>query len=248
MFLMRRDGFYIIRCPNCGRYTYAPVHQKTRLCVYCQRIFKINPISAIYVAEAETARVRVKLYQTGKHHQEFMEAVEKSRATIQTLLPDENVELTELQDEKSEPLPKSSRRRELERILYKHARTTPMDLQILEQECIKAGISWEWVTQQIEVLIRAGDIIVPKPWQIRLVVLEDKTMEKKPAKISPTKLARRIGEIIRTTKTPLKHEELLHRLQQESLSSIDIDEAIDLLRAQGYILKTPRGTYKWTAD
>ncbi|MFW9830333.1 MAG: hypothetical protein ACFFD8_00945 [Candidatus Thorarchaeota archaeon] len=245
---MRRDGFYIIRCPNCGRYTYAPMRQKTRLCVYCQRIFKINPLNAIYVTDAETARARVKLYQAGKHHQEFMKAVEKSRTSIQSLLPEESVKINELRDEIKDSQPVSSRRRELERILYQHARTAEMNLQSLEEECHKAGIPWEWATQQIEALIQSGQIIAPKPWQIRLVVTEESITIEPPSKISSTKLARKLGEIIRSAQKPLSHKELLQRLPQESLSSLDVDEALNMLRVQGYILKTASGDYKWIAD
>ncbi len=130
---MPREGFYVIRCPRCGRYTYAPTRQKTRLCVYCQRIFKINPLSAVFVDDAVTAQTRVKLYQTGKHHKEFMKAVEKSRDKIQPLIPDENVDLEQLQDSKQGIRPVSARRRELEQILYQHARTKTLDLHVLEQ-------------------------------------------------------------------------------------------------------------------
>jgi len=245
---MPREGYYIIRCPKCGRYTYAPTRQKTRLCVFCQRIFKINPLNAIYVDTAERARTRVKFYQTGKHHQEFMNAVEKSRKSIQSLIPQESTNLTELQEITTEVQPTSTRRRELEQILNQHARTTNIDLQQLEQECQKVGIPWEWASQQIEMLIRSGHIIAPKPWQIRLVADVTEPTKTKTQKVSPTKLAQTIGKLIRKSPTPISHTQLLEQMNKESISSVDVEEALTLLKLQGYILITPKGTYKWTAD
>jgi hypothetical protein len=245
---MAQGGFLIIRCPKCGRYTYAPTKQKTRLCVYCQRIFKINPLNAVFVEDDRTARTRVKLYQTGKHHKEFMAAVEKSREHVKPLIPKERIELDQIQEEKPHLQPASTRRRELEKILYKHARTKTLDLQDLEKKVRKAGIPWEWTVRQLEVLIRSGYLISPKPWQIRLVADEVEADKNETKRISPSKLARKIVDIIRKSPTPITHAQLMTRLEQENISDIDSEEAITLLRNQGYILKTPKGTYQWTGD
>lgn len=246
--MMRREGFYIIRCPNCGRYTYAPIRQKTRLCVYCQRIFKINPLNAVYVENPEMARAYVKQYQSGKHHLEFMHAVEKSRDTIRQLIPDDQIKLDQLQEHQQPRQPISNRRRELERILNKHARSSEMDLQVLEQECNNAGIPWEWASHQIEMLIRSGHIISPKPWQIRLVIDEATSIKHSEPEDSPTKLAREIGEIIRQSQEPLSSAEILTQFKRKFKTSVDIEEALNVLRHQGYVLKTPKGTYKWIAE
>ncbi len=245
--MMRRDGFYVIRCPNCGRYTYAPIRQKTRLCVYCQRIFKINPLNAVYVENAETARTYVKQYQSGKHHLEFMHAVEKSRDTIRQLIPDDQIKLDQLQEHQHPPQSVSNRRRELERILNQHARTSEMDLQVLEQECDTAGIPWDWASHQIEMLIASGHIISPKPWQIRLVVDEATSTKDSEIGDSSTKLIREIGEIVRQSQEPLSFAEILAQFKRKFKREVDIEEALDILRHQGYVLKTPKGTYKWIA-
>lgn len=246
--LMSREGFYIVRCPRCGRYTYAPTRQKTRLCVYCQRIFKINPLNAVFVDDAVTARTRVKLYQTGKHHKDFMEAVEKSREKVQTLIPDDNLSIDALKESKHDIQPVSARRRELERILYQHARKKALDLQVLENECQKSGVPWGWVIQQIETLIRTGHLILPKPWQIRLITDKISSTEKETRRISPTKLAQRVGSILRGSQTSLSYDEIVARLEEEAISTTGLDEALSLLRNQGYILKSAKGTFQWTGD
>jgi hypothetical protein len=245
MTLMRDKGFYIIRCPKCGRYTYAPIQQKTRLCVYCQRIIKVNPIQAQYVKNAETARTRVKLYQTGKHHEEFMRAVEESREEIKALIPKEEISLEKL-GEKVQPISSASGRRNiLESLLSKLARTTPVDLHVLEKESEKAGLQWEWVAKQLEGLIRSGYLICPRPWQIKLVAAElgSPTQLKS---LSITSLARRIGEIIRESERPLDNKEILKRLDKNEISEGHFEKALEMLKTQGYVFKTRQNTYRWT--
>ena len=246
--LMPRKGFYIIRCPKCGHYTYAPTKQKTRLCVYCQRIFKINPLNAIFVNDAATAQTRVKFYQTGKHQKEFLVAVEKSRDKIKSLIPVEALDLDQLQDTELRIQPASTRRRELESILHLKARKSPLDLQDLEQECHKIGIPWHWAVQQIENLIRSGHLISPKPWQIRLITDEPMTTDTEARRVSPTILARKIGDILREAGGSLSPDGIIARLEEEEVSSEGFEEALVLLRNQGYVLKTAKGTYQWTGD
>jgi hypothetical protein len=218
------------------------------LCVYCQKIFKINPLSAVFVDDAKTARARVKLYQTGKHHKEYMDAVEKSRDKIQTLIPEENLNLEQLQDSKPRIQPASMRRRELERILYQRARKEPLNLQVLEQECLKVGIPWEWAIQQIESLIRSGHLISPKPWQVQLVTEGIELPDSQAKKVSSTQLAQLLGNVLRDSPAPLSQDELVTHLDGEGISSVGIEEALSLLRNQGYVLKTSTGTYRWTGD
>jgi hypothetical protein len=190
----------------------------------------------------------VKLYQTGKHHKEYMDAVEKSRDIIHTLIPEEHLNLEQLQDSKPSIQPASMRRRELERILHQRARKEPLNLQVLEQECLKAGIPWEWVTQQIESLIHFGHLISPKPWQIQLVTEGIGLPDSQAKKVSATKLAQLLGNVLRDSPLPLSQDELVTQLEEERISSVGIEEALSLLRSQGCVLKTSTGTYRWTGD
>jgi hypothetical protein len=202
----------------------------------------------VFIENAETARTQVKLYQTGKHHKDFMEAMEKSRDKIQSLIPDDTMDLEQLQDNKQGIQPVSARRRELDQVLSRCALSKPLDLHVLEKECLKVGLSWEWVAQQIENLIRSGHLISPRPWQVRLVTDESQPTKQQGKQVSPTRLARTIGNILRKSKKPLHQEELVSHLQEEAVSSSGIEEALNLLRSQGYVLKTSKGTYQWTGD
>ncbi|MEA2070214.1 MAG: DUF1922 domain-containing protein [Asgard group archaeon] len=61
--------FVVIRCPRCGKWTYAKTRQKTRLCSRCEKRFKIDPLKVIYVESHQKAQVLVKL----KNEQEMSE-------------------------------------------------------------------------------------------------------------------------------------------------------------------------------
>jgi len=156
--------------------------------------------------------------------------------------------LEKLQDNKHGIQPASTRRRELEQVLYRLARSKPLDLHILEKECLKVGLSWDWVVHQIENLIRSGHLISPKPWQVRLVTDEILPTKQQGKQVSLTQLARNIGHFLQKSKRPLNQEELISHLQKEGVSSTSIEEALNLLRSQGYVLKTSKGTYQWTGD
>jgi hypothetical protein len=243
---MQREGFYVVRCPQCGRFTFAPIRQKTRLCVYCQHIFKLNPLSAEYVEDSETARTKVKLYQTGKHHEEFMAAVERSRERIAALLPKETLSVDKVSEKASTTSGPSGRRQILEAILSHHARSAPADLSLIEQEGEKAGLPWTWVTQQLESLIRAGQLVCPKPSQVRLVAPEEESRSSSIPQQSVTTLARRVGEIVRTASKPISEDELKQTLERENLGTAQLAEAVEMLRLQGYVIKTREGTLRWT--
>ncbi len=66
--------------------------------------------------------------------------------------------------------------------------------------------------------------------------------------MSPTKLARKIADIIRKSSQPINHAQLIEQLEKESISEVEGEEALTLLRSQGYVIKTPKGTYQWTGD
>ncbi len=243
---MQHEGFFIIRCPRCWRFTYAPAKQKTRLCVYCQRIFQIDPLNAIFVEDAKTAQTRVKFYQSGKNQEDFMAAVEKSRAHIKALIPSERTTLDEVQEKHLGIPGTSTNRRALNRLLQQYASSATVDLWKLEEETQKAGLDWNWVVQQLEGLIRSGYIVCPKPWQIRLVTSEPLTTSEPSHQYSKTELARKIGEIIRNSGKPLTQNEIILKLEQDSVPTDQLEASLELLRTQGYIFKTKQGTFQWT--
>ena len=53
--------FIVLRCPNCGKWTYAKTKQKTRFCSRCEKRFTINPIEVIYADSHTKARTLVKI-------------------------------------------------------------------------------------------------------------------------------------------------------------------------------------------
>jgi protein-arginine kinase activator protein McsA len=53
--------FIVLRCPKCGKWTYAKTKQKTRFCSRCEKRFNINPIEVIYADSHTKARTLVKI-------------------------------------------------------------------------------------------------------------------------------------------------------------------------------------------
>ncbi|MHA1213266.1 MAG: hypothetical protein ACTSSH_12505 [Candidatus Heimdallarchaeota archaeon] len=58
---MFNKQFVVIRCPRCGKWTYAKLRQKTRFCSRCEKRFKINPLEVIYAESHQHANVVVKI-------------------------------------------------------------------------------------------------------------------------------------------------------------------------------------------
>ncbi|MBK5112843.1 MAG: DUF1922 domain-containing protein [Candidatus Heimdallarchaeota archaeon] len=60
--------FIVIRCPRCGKWTYARSRQKTRFCSRCEKRFKINPVQVIYAEDHKYAQTLVKLKNEEEMH------------------------------------------------------------------------------------------------------------------------------------------------------------------------------------
>ncbi|MCF2144391.1 MAG: DUF1922 domain-containing protein [Candidatus Heimdallarchaeota archaeon] len=58
---MSEKKFIVIRCPRCGKWTYARSRQKSRFCSRCERSFKIDPVKVIYAKSHREASFLVKL-------------------------------------------------------------------------------------------------------------------------------------------------------------------------------------------
>ena len=52
--------FIVIRCPKCGKWTYAKTTQKSRFCSRCEKQFKIDPIKVVYAENHKQAQMMVK--------------------------------------------------------------------------------------------------------------------------------------------------------------------------------------------
>ncbi len=65
---MSTNEFIVIRCPRCGKWTYAKSRQKTRFCSRCEKRFKINPIQVIYATSHQHANLLVKMKNEEEMH------------------------------------------------------------------------------------------------------------------------------------------------------------------------------------
>ena len=58
---MSLKEFIVIRCPTCGKWTYAKTKQKSRFCSRCEKQFKIDPVRVIYAESHQQAQLMVKV-------------------------------------------------------------------------------------------------------------------------------------------------------------------------------------------
>ena len=175
-----------------------------------------------------------------------MTAVEQSRAQVAELMPCEPKEQEDAQENQDDPvLP--SKHRLLNTLLRIHAGTIAANLQLLKKKCEKAGLPWLWVSQQIEVLVHAGRLVCPKPWQVQLVAANPPQTELV-SEHSPTALAQRLGEIIREAKTPITLASLMIELSLEKAATTQVEESLEQLMTRGFIFRTPKGSYRWIGD
>jgi len=52
--------FIVIRCPKCGKWTYAKTKQKSRFCSRCEKQFKIDPVKVVFAENHQQAQMMVK--------------------------------------------------------------------------------------------------------------------------------------------------------------------------------------------
>jgi len=71
--MVEEKAFIVIRCPRCGKWTYAKARQKSRFCSRCERSFAIDPVKVIYVKSHHEANFLVKL----KNEEEMKLALER---------------------------------------------------------------------------------------------------------------------------------------------------------------------------
>ncbi len=244
--LMAPNGYLISRCPHCSSYVHTPTQHLLRLCLHCHRIFRVEPLRAQYIRDKSDAIARVRYYRTGKHHEEFVTAVEQSRIQVAELVPCVTREQEEIQENEVDSV-HPSQQRLLNRLLRIHAGFAAANLQLFKKECEKAGLSWLWVSRQIEALVRAGRLVCPKPWKIHLVTATTTQTELTIAHNS-TALAKRLGEIIRNAKTPVTLASLMVELGLEKAVTGQVEEALERLMAQGFIFRTTNGRYRWIGD
>ena len=68
--------YIVIRCPRCGKWTYAKTKQKTRFCSRCERSFRIDLMKVIYVETHQQANIMVK-FKNEREIDEFKRRTER---------------------------------------------------------------------------------------------------------------------------------------------------------------------------
>jgi len=248
-----KKRFVVFRCPICGKFTYAPLGQKTRLCSFCGKIIKIDIRQAIVVDDARQASFLVKRYNLKGGEKNYLKALKAQKEKLLDLI-EEMEELPELSDEGKEVKVSSKTRRML--IMLKENCGTPINIDELRKLCKKYNLEWDWVREQLEVLMKEGTVIFPKPWLLQYI--SDETVEGYvPGKRQPQKknslyqaknLHKALANILRERNEPISYAELVKILKSKGFTLEEIEETVRKLSMEGILMEPRPGYFLWIGD
>ena len=225
-------------CSKCRNFTLAPSGQKRRRCSYCGKIINIGKAACAVFDGHDAASTAVKQFNAARGGDEFEKAVERSQDKLRALLPSEPIRLEDISeyDEISQVSGKGAR---LMTLLQKVA-SKSCSLGKFEELCKKYQLDWSWVEQQLIKLSNSGQVIFPRPWQVRLVgELEEDTD-------SVEILIDVSNEILLLLKEKgsIKIIELWEYFEERGIPQDSIEVSLEALMKKGEIFEPTQGTIK----
>ncbi|MEM3586362.1 MAG: DUF1922 domain-containing protein [Candidatus Jordarchaeaceae archaeon] len=240
-----RRVYAIFRCSKCGRYTFSPVGQKTRLCSNCGSIIKIDPMRSQIVNDLREASILVRKYNAEKDAKSFLQAVEASQKELEKLLPKESVKLEELIEE--EETVSSSRIQRLTLLLKENCVKEPISFDQIEELCPKYKLSFEWVKEKLTQLGKEGNIIFPTPWTVKYIGTMDSgyTAISKTTKpqIQLKGASEALIKILKESKEPLTEKEIIREMENAGYNLEETLETLKKLHRSGEIIEPKPGHY-----
>ncbi len=237
--------YAIFRCPKCGRYTFSPAKQKTRLCGNCGSIIKIDPMNSQIVYDAREASVLVRKYNAGKDAQSFLQAVEDSQKEFEKLIPEEPINIEEL-IEKEETI-SSSRIQRLTLLLRENCIKEPVSFDQIEELCTKYKLDFEWVKERLTQLGKEGSIIFPTPWTVKYIGTADSgyTAISKVTKpqMQIKGASKALIKILSQSSEPLSEKEIIQKMEIKGYNPEETKETLKKLHKSGEIIEPRPGFY-----
>jgi len=218
-------SYLIVRCKNCGRYTYAPKGQKTRLCVYCGKIIRVDEIGAKEFPDAESARRYVQLLNAG-----YIKLQTKNNVSeyIESNIDKKSEDIVE-----GVSLSYSQKQKRILQILSKG----PITLTRLLSEAEKYGVDEDSAKELIEKLNRDGLIYFPKPWIVALV--EKIGNEGKKQKVSG-----RQKKLVLSVLKKVRRATVTSLIEATGLDKEVLEDILQQLINDGVVIKPKSGTYE----
>lgn len=236
--------YAVFMCSKCGKYTFSPVGQKTRLCGNCGSIIKIDPMRSQIVDDPREASILVRKYNAGKDAKSFLQAVEASQKELEQLLPKESVKIEELIEE--EETISSSRIQRLTLLLKENCVKEPISFDQIEELCPKYKLNFEWVKEKLTQLGKEGNITFPTPWTVKYIGTVDSgyTAISKATKpqMQLKGASKALTKILSHSKEPLSEEEIMQEMETAGYNLEETKEALKKLHKSGEIIE-PKPRY-----
>ncbi len=241
-----KQMYAIFRCPKCGRYTFSPATQKTRLCGNCGSIIKVDPMKSQIVKDAREASVLVRKYNAGKDAQSFLQAVESSQKELEKLIPEEPITIEELIEE--EETISSSRNQRLTLLLREKCTNEPISFDQIEELCPKYKLDFEWVKEKLTQLGKEGNLIFPTPWTVKYVGTADSgytaiSKANKP-QMQIKGASKALIKILSQSEDPLPEKEIIQKMEIMGYNPEETQETIKKLHKSGEIIEPRPGFYQ----
>lgn len=226
-----KQVYAIFMCPKCGRYTFSPAGQKTRLCGNCGSIIKVDPMNSQIVNDSKEASMLVRKYNAGKDSKSFLQAVEASRKEVEKLLPKESVKIDELTEE--EETISSSRIQRLTLLLRENCIKEPVSFDQIEELCQKYKLDFEWVKERLTQLGKEGNIIFPTPWTVKYIGTADSGYTAISKTTRPQMqikgASKALTKILTQSKEPLAEKEIMQKMEIAGYNPEETQETLKKL-------------------
>jgi len=240
-----KQVYAIFMCPKCGKYTFSPAGQKTRLCGNCGSIIKVDPTKSQIVNDPREASMLVRKYNAGKDAKSFLQAVEASQKELEKLLPKESVKIDELLEE--EETISSSRIQRLTLLLRENCIKEPISFDQIEELCTKYKLDFEWVKERLTQLGKEGNIIFPTPWTVKYIGTADSgyTAISKTTKpqMQIKGASKALTKILTQSKEPLTEKEIIQKMEIVGYNAEETQETLKKLHKSGEIIEPRPGYY-----
>jgi DNA replicative helicase MCM subunit Mcm2 (Cdc46/Mcm family) len=153
--MIRGKAYLLVKCPNCGFYSIAPINQKTRLCVRCGKTITIDHFHSRRVEGFEDARRLL-----GELN---------SKVGTETKGEPQSLQITkDYEGDHAHESRKGLLRTFREDVLPKFTNKDVEVSKILE-ECEKLGVTREYAQKLLKKLMEDGQAYQPKKDWIRLL-------------------------------------------------------------------------------
>ncbi|MGQ9722719.1 MAG: DUF1922 domain-containing protein [Candidatus Jordarchaeum sp.] len=237
--------YAIFRCPKCGRYTFSPSKQKTRLCGNCGSIIKVDPMRSQIVGDAREASMLVRKYNAEKDPQSFLQAIEVSKKELENLLPEEPIKIQDLIEE--EETISSSRVQRLTLLLVENSTREPISFDLIEELCAKYKLDFEWVKERLTQLGKEGNIIFPTPWTVKYIGAADSGYTAISKSTKPQMqikgASKALIKILSQSSEPISEKEIIQKMEIMGYNPEETQQTLKKLHKSGEIIEPRPGLY-----